>query len=135
MENWNEAFAWCGLLCVVVVGAYFLSRVSGTKWREPFAWCSLLCVIVIGGYSYCMLVIRVAFAEEQVSMFYSFRENVRRGSTSPNAATISIEEYYPSGSKQIRGSSLDRLVESVRENVILELKELEAARSDSVTRD
>jgi hypothetical protein len=67
-------------------------------------------------------ILESAFAEEQVRIFYTMRDQAR--SSSPREAVDDLEyvlNYYPSGTKQTRESRLDRLVESVRTNVCSEI--------------
>ena len=61
--------------------------------------------------------IRIAFADEQTAIFEEMREKVERAD--PAEATNYLRyavDYYPSGTKQVAGSALDRLVERARRN-------------------
>ncbi|MBI1177644.1 hypothetical protein GC207_09420 [bacterium] len=72
----------------------------------------LLAIMLRSGYQ----TIRIKFADGQVTIFYSM---VDKSMSSTNLADIAsylayAHVYYTSGSKQIPGSTLDRVVEKVR---------------------
>jgi hypothetical protein len=95
------------------------------QFRIVSATAVLLFVAAVGFLSvvavkYWLLQMRVTFAEDQVAIF----ENMKRdsnSSTDPHqiagflAYTVS---YYPSGTKQVTGSPLDRMVEASRADAI-----------------
>jgi hypothetical protein len=59
--------------------------------------------------------LRVSFAEEQISVFDEMRQQSE--TSSPVGAAECLEyvlNYFPSGTKQLQGSTLDRLVERAR---------------------
>ena len=69
-----------------------------------------------------MLHIHVAFASEQTEIF----DNMRREALSADAVGAAqslayVVNYYPTGTKQVRGSLLDRMVERERTNAVLEI--------------
>lgn len=69
-----------------------------------------------------MLHVHVAYASEQTEIFDNMRKEAL--SASPGGAAQSLEYvvgYYPSGTKQVRGSQLDQMVERARTNAILEI--------------
>jgi hypothetical protein len=68
------------------------------------------------------LSVRVAFAEEQTAIFEEMRE--KAASADPTKAIGYLEyavNYYPSGSKQVAGSSLDHMVERARRSAVREM--------------
>ncbi len=70
-----------------------------------------------------VLQIHVAFAEDQTQMISEFLENAQK-ETRPERVTIWLEQmvnYYPSGTKQVAGSRLDRVVERVRSGAVTEI--------------
>lgn len=74
------------------------------------------------GYAWLSLVIRVAHAEAQVKTFYGVLDEYgRSGAVKRAEAWEYIRDYYPSGTKQPRGTRLDRLVEAVREDAMRRL--------------
>jgi len=69
---------------------------------------------------YVVLKIRVAFADGQVTVL---EEVKRQAEEATNSAALSelleyAVKYFPSGSKQVSGSHLDRIVETARSNAI-----------------
>ena len=99
-----------------------------------------LCVI-----SWGVLSLHAAFADDQTAFF---EEMVHRAETSlaespPNIRAAkqyreAIETYYPSGTKQVVGSKLDRVVERMRMlskrhiDVMIECAEARAKKQDGV---
>lgn len=64
-----------------------------------------------------ILSIRMSFALEQVDVFNEMRVRASKSELGEAAACLEyVLHYYPSGTKQIQGSQLDRLVEDAREN-------------------
>jgi len=71
---------------------------------------------------YVKLRLRVAFAADQVIILEYARQRAV-GATSPTETTSLLEytlDYYPSGTKQVPGSRLDHIVETVRSNAVRE---------------
>lgn len=80
--------------------------------------------------------IRLRFANEQMMEFARFVElGMSNEVDSIKRSTRLIENYYPSGTKQIEGSLLDKIVERSRKQSIMivevyaRLKECESARN------
>jgi hypothetical protein len=94
-----------------------------------------LMLILLGKcyYENFLLSLRVAFAEDQIEIFDEMRT---RALQSPPAEAVEfleyVVEYYPSGTKQVPGSPLDRIVERARQNAI---KEIIASLRDKTGRD
>lgn len=66
------------------------------------------------------LQLRLSFAGDQITIINAAREEALRAST-PVKATSFLEylvNYYPSGTKQVQGSKLDRIVETARSNAV-----------------
>lgn len=82
------------------------------------------------GWLYSTLKIRTKFAEEQIRIF-SEMSNRSMASTPADAAGCLdyVVNYYPSGSKQTRGSALDTLVEAQRKRAQLEIISVLRART------
>lgn len=76
-----------------------------------------LCILV----DYSWNVILVAFAEGQTETF----EEMRLKAAAPGPADVSylrgVLDYYPSGSKEAKGSRLDRIVERARQSAVREI--------------
>jgi len=69
---------------------------------------------------YTTLKLRVAFADGQVAIF---RATKVAAATTTDINVLKdqlnyVVNYYPSGSRQVRGTQLDRVVESARSNTI-----------------
>ena len=73
-------------------------------------------------WNYGWLRTRVAFAGEQTQLFEEMR--LRALQTTPSEAAGCLQyvvSYYPSGTKQEAGSSLDRMVERERQRVVSDI--------------
>ena len=67
-------------------------------------------------WSHGWLTIRVAWASEQTKIFDEMRTQALQSDASTAAGCLEyVVSYYPSGSKQEKGSRLDRMVELERE--------------------
>src|SRR6266567_5616984 len=90
--------------------------------RHLFAVTSviLLLFLIVAMTRYELLKFRVAFADDQISIFREMRRSA--GNTSdPHeiAGFLSYTvTYYPSGTKQLMGSALDRMVEAARSDAV-----------------
>jgi hypothetical protein len=72
-----------------------------------------------GDAPYANLALQVSFAEDQTDIFEDMR--VQALQAEPEKAVDYLEyvvNYYTSGSKQVKGSKLDRIVERARRNAI-----------------
>lgn len=72
-----------------------------------------------GHWDYVLLSVRLAFAEDQIRIFDDMR--IKASQSDANGSVGCLEyvlNYYPSGTKQIRGSQLDRIVETARANAV-----------------
>jgi hypothetical protein len=66
--------------------------------------------------------IRLALAQDQVEIFHDMVRRTKPGSQlSSESYSEAVTNYYPSGTKQVRGSQIDRLVESCRRFAIEEI--------------
>ncbi len=64
------------------------------------------------------LTVRVAWAEEQTALFQKMLDTALPGDARIAAECLGfLDGYYPSGSKQVTGSRLDRIVERERTRV------------------
>jgi hypothetical protein len=71
---------------------------------------------------YAPLKLRVAFASEQVTIFDEMRDKALHSDISGAAGCLAyVVNYYPSGTKQVSGSRLDRIVESARGQSVREI--------------
>jgi len=79
-----------------------------------------LCVSLF--VDYAPLKLRLAMASEQVRVFEEMRTRATDASPPEAVGFLSYAStYYPSGTKQILGSRLDRLVEQARASAIREI--------------
>ena len=93
-------------------------------FKQPFIVLSLFVVILVVLLGVCawdcaLLRIRISFADEQIRIFEEMR--ARASQSEPGAATGYLKymlAYYPSGTKQLKGSQLDQIVEQSRQNAI-----------------
>jgi hypothetical protein len=101
---------------------------TGGQRSFPSALAGLLgaAAVLAGGYlafAHACLVLRVAFAREQMEIFEQMQQQVRKA-RDPAEAVNYLEYaagYYPSGTKQVPGSSLDAMVEQARHSAIREI--------------
>src|SRR5579883_1510462 len=97
---------------------------STKNFKKSFGFLLVVSLLLIVLYGKCCwdhgsLSIRVAFAEEQMEIFDGMR--VKASQADPTEAVRYLEyalNYYPSGSKQIQDSRLDRMVERARRNAV-----------------
>jgi hypothetical protein len=89
---------------------------------------ALLVVLAVGAAAYlafehASLVLRVASAQDQAATFEKMRQQALKASDP--AHLVGYLEctvgYYPSGSKQSAGSSLDLIVEQARQSAVREI--------------
>jgi len=81
---------------------------------------SLLVVCAKLFLDYSMLALRTEFASEQIATFDEMGTRALQSNVADAASSLRYAScYYPSGTKQIPGSRLDRLVERERSKVIL----------------
>jgi hypothetical protein len=66
--------------------------------------------------------LRIAFAEEQTAIFEQMRQEA---ATAPPGEAVAFLRYavgyYPSGTKQVPGSGLDKVVERARRSAVREI--------------
>lgn len=94
------------------------------SFKTPFlvlAVVALLLVVLSGKccWDHGELLVRVALAEEQMVIFEDMR--IKASRSKPAEAVEYLEyalDYYPSGSKQVEGSRLDRMVERARGSAV-----------------
>lgn len=86
-----------------------LSIALGVFSVGSLAICLCLC------WSHAWLTIRVAWASEQTKVFDEMRTQARQSDATGAARCLDyVVGYYPSGSKQEKGSRLDHMVERER---------------------
>jgi hypothetical protein len=69
-------------------------------------------------------IIRTAFAEEQFRIIQDCRDRALRATNHEAAGLLEYASYYyPSGTKQVSGSRLDRMVESQRQRAVADIIE------------
>ena len=85
-----------------------------------------LVIILVGAlaaaglFKYTMLKLRVAFADGQVAIFEATKASASKTSepTELSRQLAYVVNYYPSGTKQISGTQIDRIVEAERSDAI-----------------
>ena len=90
---------------------------------KPTLWSSVIfifVVCVIFAAKYTMLRMRVDFAEAQVDIFEQMKGSANETTDALKLSGLLeyVVNYYPSDSKQPKGSRLDRVVETARSNAI-----------------
>jgi len=82
----------------------------------------LLVAAGIATYEYGKLRLQLTMANEQVKIFESMRLKALAASPKEAAECLQyVQNYYPSGNKQVAGSRLDQLVEASRASVMREI--------------
>jgi NhaP-type Na+/H+ or K+/H+ antiporter len=87
--------------------------------------CAVLIIIIFSvllgvlSVKHFVLSIRVAFADDQTAIFEEMRAKAMHADF-PNVVDYLeyTAHYYPSGTKQVQGSHLDRLVERARQSAV-----------------
>jgi hypothetical protein len=93
------------------------------RWLPWIIAVSVAILGFISGAYYFTLKFHVAFAEDQVSIFEQMVTS-SNGASDPHRITgflAYVVNYYPSGSKQIKDTPLDRIVETSRSNAIAKI--------------
>jgi len=88
---------------------------NASKLVVAFA-CLFLLIAVAVFFLYGKLMLQVALAEEQIKVFDSMRMTALTLPPQDAAECLEyVQNYYPSGTKQVVGSRLDKIVETARE--------------------
>src|SRR5260370_215588 len=73
-------------------------------------------------YDHAWLSIQTSFANEQTEIFDAMRDKAIHSHPENAADYLQYAvTYYPSGTKQVQGSRLDRIVERARQNAIRDI--------------
>ena len=82
----------------------------------------LIVMYVLLVVAYAPLKLRLAMASEQVKIFEDMRAKAVQTGPSEAVGFLSYAaNYYPSGTKQVPGSRLDRMVEQARASAVREI--------------
>jgi hypothetical protein len=86
--------------------------------------CTGLLLVLLGivTFNYLERTLRLAFADDQTEIFEEMR--IKASQAEPSKAVQYLDyaaSYYPSGSKQVPGSRLDRVVERARRSAVREI--------------
>ena len=86
-------------------------------WSSFIAVAALCAMFIV---KYTILSLRVAFATDQVALFEEMKAsaNVTLDPQKLSGKLDYVVNYYPSGSKQVTGTQLDKIVEAARANAI-----------------
>jgi hypothetical protein len=94
--------------------------VRGWQFKLGSAWFGIILLIAFAAYREIELVVtklKIPFADDQTAIFEEFREKLERADSEDAAKYLGyFLNYYPSGTKQVPGSPLDRVVERARRN-------------------
>jgi hypothetical protein len=69
----------------------------------------------------CLTTIQTGLAEEQTAIFEQMRQKTAASHSADAGYLEYVVNYYPSGTKQVRGSRLDRIVELARQSAVREI--------------
>ena len=102
-----------------------------TRYCCSYPFCTGLVVLsVCLFWRYGLLRTRIAFAVEQTQIFEEMRLRVLQTPPSEAAGCLQyVVCYYPSGTKQQAGSSLDRMVERERQRVVSDIMDYLRAKT------
>ncbi len=101
-------------------------RLPRLRFTVRWMLIALAASAVVLGFGSCLIghiitSVQIAFADEQTAIF----DEMRRQTEESSAVDVGYLEYtlsyYPSGTKQTRGSSLDRVVERARQCAVREI--------------
>ena len=103
-----------------------LSVPTGTvvvkRWQLMVALLVLTGIIVFQAVMSFQQRLRLSFAEEQIEIFEEMKRKSSDADLQQSAECLDyVVNYYPSGTKQIEGTSLDRIVENNRSIAISEI--------------
>src|SRR5262245_38056858 len=66
--------------------------------------------------------LRCSFADDQTEIFNAMTEKATKAAPAEAIACLEyVLDYYPSGTKQAKGSKLDRVVERARQSAVREI--------------
>jgi hypothetical protein len=89
------------------------------------AWAGIIVLISLVAYREIetgVIRLRIAFADDQTDIIEQIREKAERAGPAEAADCLNyVMAYYPSGTKQVPGSHLDRVVERARRNAVREM--------------
>ena len=96
-----------------------------------FLWCIVIGSIVTAGFAIFFLcnlltTAHIAHAKDQIEVFYNMKKQAKEAETYDKVMPF-LEytiNYYPSGTKQAKGTLLDMIVEQVRQEVICDINEI-----------
>jgi hypothetical protein len=97
------------------------------SWRFKLvpAWAGIIALIPLVAYREIetgVIRLRIAFADDQTDIIEQMREKAERAGPAEAADCLSyVMDYYPSATKQVTGSPLDRVVERARRNAVREM--------------
>lgn len=92
------------------------------RWQLMVALLVLTGIIVFQAVMSFQQRLRHSFAEEQIEIFEEMKRKSSDGDLQQSAQCLDyVVNYYPSGTKQVQGSSLDRIVENNRKIAISEI--------------
>jgi uncharacterized protein YijF (DUF1287 family) len=105
------------------------ARMTTRRWIIAVA-----VVVILLGFGFCLISrirtsMQIALADEQTAIFDQMR------SQTAEAAAVDVRYleyalwYYPSGTKQTKGSGLDRVVERARQCAVREIIEILRSRT------
>jgi hypothetical protein len=78
------------------------------------------------GFLFCLITyigtsVQIAFADEQTAIFEEMRRQTQESAAVDVGYLEYVLAYYPSGTKQTKGSGLDRVVERARQGAVREI--------------
>jgi hypothetical protein len=95
------------------------------RFKRIVAWAGIIALISFATYHQIESAItrlRIAFADEQTAIFEDMREKARQADTKEATEFLTyVLNYYPSGTKQATGSTLDRIVDRARRDAVREI--------------
>jgi len=92
------------------------------RYKTVAAFIAAALLVAFIGARHFMLHVRTTFAREQLDVFMDMRDRALKAEPEESVDCLRyLVEYYPTGTKQIRGSDLDLMVEQSRSEMIRQI--------------
>jgi hypothetical protein len=108
-----------------VITSNEMSPMRNRRLRLAGAWLGVVLLVALAIWSRVhssITTLRISFADDQTAVFEQMRDKAEEGEAEEAADCLSYTlSYYPSGTKQESGSTLDRIVERARRGALRQI--------------
>ena len=102
-----------------------MTSMRNRRLKLVLAWVGVIVLVSFAAYREiegAVTRLRIAFADDQTAIIEEIREKAEQADTKEVADCLGYAlNYYPSGTKQLTGSPLDRIVERARRSALREI--------------